>query len=62
MESQIWKLIFSVVKVIDFENNNKIKNEFLHSKSIFYDVDNDDFGVIYNKFFKESNFFCAKGQ
>ena len=58
-EYQIWRLIFSICKILRFNKLHKIKNNFIHLKSIYYRKKKNDFGLIHSSYFKENNFILA---
>jgi hypothetical protein len=58
-EYHIWRIIFSITKILRYNDLHKIENNFIHTRSIFYDKVIDDFGLIHCDFFKENNFILA---
>lgn len=61
-EYRIWRLIFSICKILRFNKLHKIENNFIHPKSIFYSKKSDNFGLIHSSYFKTNNFILAISQ
>lgn len=55
-EAKSWKLLFSLVQVLNFNQRNKIDGHFIHPRAIFYDKRKERWGLIHHAFFQENNF------
>lgn len=55
-ESRFWKFLFSLAEVLGFFAEHQIDCNFVHPRSIFYNLNNERFGLIHPVFFKENNF------
>lgn len=55
-ESRFWRLLFSVMDTLSFFNEQHIECNFVHPRSIYYNLANERFGLIHPVFFRENNF------
>ena len=54
-ENEYWGFIFDIMKVIKFEKDNGLPNNFINPKAIFYFEENKTWKLIFSQFYKENN-------
>jgi hypothetical protein len=55
-EGKVWKFLFRMVDLMNFNQANKIESHFIHPRTIFYDKAREKWGLIHHGFFQESNY------
>lgn len=55
-ENKFWKLMFSVFETLEKMDELKIDCNYIHPRSLYYNLASETFGIFHPIFFKENNF------
>ena len=55
-EASIWKLLFDIIEVLQYNAINNIQNNFIHPRAIIYNKEIDGWCLIHHAFFTENNY------
>ena len=58
-EYKIWRFIFDMTKILKFNKDNKIENNFIHPEAIFFSGQHQKWNLIHSQFFNCDNFTKA---
>lgn len=55
-EWAIWKILFDLAEVLQYNALNNIQNNFVHPKAVFFHQERDSWCLIHHAFFSENNY------
>ena len=55
-EAAAWRLLFSLVGVLNFNQSHKIESHFVHPRAVYYDRAKENWGLLHPSLFTENNF------